>query len=196
MAAFGVPGTVIGRPGGSLQATEMFGSSGKVGAAGELRTARLLAELAARPGGPSIIHDVRIPITGFAANVDHVVVSGRDITLLDTKVWRGGRYWTLGHTRRGWESVTYADKKTLPTAVDGIRRMLDRMGVPAHFRTSVLVVWPSGDDAPDLTFYRPQQAVAVAASDAPRTVRRLARLTGTRSAHPQVVSALSRILYT
>lgn len=196
--AGGIPGVVIGRAGGSLAEAAKFGDAGKVGGAGEVRTARLLAQLAARENGPTVIHDVRIPIPGFTANIDHVVISGRDVTLLDTKVWRAGFYWTLGgHTRRGLELAPHADKRTLQTGVSGIGRMLHGMGVAARFRRSVLVVWPGkGGAAPKLALYRPQNAVAIVAGDEASTVRRLRRLTGSRPANPQVVSAISRILYT
>lgn len=192
------PGTVIGRAGGSLAGAAQFGQAGKVGASGEARTARLLAQLAATDGGPTVIHDVRIPIPGFTANIDHVVISGREITLLDTKVWRDGFYWTLGGvTRRGLEAAPHTDKQTLGTGVNGIGRMLRNMGVPHRFRRSVLVVWPGSRDAagPNLTFYRPRDAVAIVARDEAATARRLTRLTGSRPADPQLVSAVSRILY-
>lgn len=197
MAGAGIPGSVIGKAGGSVAGAAQFGQLGKVGAAGEARTGRLLAQLAGRGGGPTVIHDVRIPIPGFTANIDHVVVSGRNITLLDSKVWRAGFYWTLGGvTRRGLELAPHCDKKTLQAGVGGIGRMLHAMGVRASFRRNVLVVWPGRDGArPNLTLYRPHNTVAVSAADNDATVRKLARLTGTRPAEPQVVSALSKILY-
>lgn len=191
------PGTVIGRAGGSVAGVTQFGQAGKVGAVGEARTGRILDQLATREGGPTVIHDVRIPIPGFTANIDHVVVSGREITLIDSKVWRSGFYWTLGGTtRRGMELAPHCDKKTLPTGVNGIGRMLRNMGVTARFRRSVLVVWPGKDGiSPNLMLYRPQSTVAIVAGNEQQALRRIARLTGSRPADPQVVSALSRILY-
>lgn len=191
------PGTVIGRAGGSITAASQFGQVGRVGAAGEARTGRILEQLARREGGPTVIHDVRIPIPGFTANIDHVVISGRDVTLLDSKVWRAGFYWTLGGiTRRGMEAAAHCDKKTLQTGVDGIGRMLRNMGVTARFRRSVLVVWPgAGGVSPNLMLYRPQGTATVIGGDEQATLRRIARLTGSRPADPQVVSAISRILY-
>lgn len=191
------PGAVIGRAGGSVAAAAQFGQVGKVGAVGEARTARILDRLARREGGPTVIHDVRIPIPGFTANIDHVVISGRNVTLLDSKVWRAGFYWTIGGvTRRGMETASHCDKKTLQTGVNGIGRMLRNMGVTAHFRRSVLVVWPgAGGSSPNLLFYRPPATATVIGGDEEATLRRIARLTGSRPADPQVVSAISRILY-
>lgn len=194
--ATGVRGVVVGSAGSSLAGAAQFGELGRVGAVGEQRTARLLAKMAMLPGGPTVIHDVKIPIPGFSANIDHVVVSGRDITLLDSKVWKAGFYWTLGGTRRGLEPVPHTDKLTLPTGVDAIGRMLEKQGVRAHFRRSVLVVWPGRDgQRSNFTFYRPQNTVTVQAADDDATLARLSRLTGTKTADPQIVAAISRILY-
>ncbi|AUG29409.1 NERD domain-containing protein [Microbacterium hominis] len=192
-----VQGTVIGRAGRSVIADSRFGDVGKVGAVGEARTGRVLAQLAGRESGPTVIHDVRIPIPGFTANIDHVVISGRDVTLLDSKVWRAGFYWTLGGvTRRGMELAAHCDKKTLQTGVEGIGRMLRNMGVAAHFRRSVLVVWPGpGGVSPNLVLYRPRSTATVIGRDDQSTLRRIARLTGSRPGDPQVVSAISRIIY-
>lgn len=193
------PGAVIGRAGASVAAAAQFGELGKVGAAGELKSGRLLAQLAARPGGPTVVHDVRIPIEGFSANIDHVVISGRDVTLMDTKVWKDGLYWTFGgKTRRGFELVPHLDRKTLSTGVNSIGKMLYRFGVPATFRRSVLLIWPSNAsaDGPSVRLYRPNGAVPLVVRDESAALRKLARLTGTKPADPQVVSALTRILYT
>lgn len=193
------PGMVIGSAGASVAGVDRFGELGKVGAGGEVKSGALLAQLAARPGGPTVVHDVRIPIEGFTANIDHVVVSGRHITLLDTKVWRDGIYWTFGgKTRRGLEPVPHLDRKTLSTGVESIGRMLYRFGVDATFRRSVLIVWPTrnSSDGPSLRLYRPAGAVPLVVRDEQRALRRLARLTGTKPADQQVVSALTRILYT
>lgn len=194
--AGGVRGVIVGTPGGSLSSATQFGTAGRVGAAGERRTARLLAKLAMQPGGPTVVHDVRIPIPGFTANIDHVVISGNQVTLLDSKVWKAGIYWTLGATFRGLEPVPHADKLTLPTGVSAISKMLDRAGVRAHFRRSVLVIWPGRDgDRSNFTFFRPRDTAAIQAADDETTMRRLARLTGTKTADPQIVAAIAGITY-
>src|SRR3954453_8392557 len=74
-----------------------------IGAAGEKRTAQILDGFA---GKAAILHDLRIPIPGISANIDHVVVSGRRVLILDSKVWKPGIYWSLGGAnRRGFERV-------------------------------------------------------------------------------------------
>lgn len=191
-------GAVIGFAGGSIIAASQFGQKGFVGAVGESRTGVVLDRLASRRGGPTVIHDLRIPLPGYNANIDHAVVSGRDVTLIDSKVWRSGFYWTLGGTtRRGLEPTPHCDKRTLHAGVRGMSDMLRSLGVCARFRTPVLVVWPGASgQRPSLLLYRPQPgSVAFVARDEHHALRRLSRLTGTRSADPHIVDALSRALY-
>jgi hypothetical protein len=55
------------------------------GAAGERRTARLLAPLERR--GWVVLHDLAIP--GSAANIDHVVIGPGGVLVVDSKQYRG-----------------------------------------------------------------------------------------------------------
>jgi hypothetical protein len=55
------------------------------GAAGELRTARLLAPLERQ--GWAVLHDLAIP--GSAANIDHLVIGPGGVVVVDTKQYRG-----------------------------------------------------------------------------------------------------------
>jgi hypothetical protein len=55
------------------------------GAAGERRTARLLAPLERR--GWAVLHDLAIP--GTPANIDHLVIGPGGVALVDTKQYRG-----------------------------------------------------------------------------------------------------------
>ena len=56
----------------------------RVGRDGELRTEELLWGLADRRNGPTVIHDLTIPIPRFKANIDHAAVAGRSLLLIDT----------------------------------------------------------------------------------------------------------------
>lgn len=156
-------GRVIGVPGGSLQHSEGWAANedvARIGRTGELRTAEVLNRLAMRPGGADVIHDCRIPIPGISANIDHIVVSGSDVWLIDSKVWKPGFYWTFrGVSRRGSERFPFADKKTLPMAEQAVRGFL-RTGARVH---CLLVVWPSSSQSSlRLGLYRPRGARAVA----------------------------------
>jgi len=66
------------------------------------------------------------------ANVDHMVVTGRTVYLLDSKMWKTGRYWTVfGKTRRGMERIDWADKHTMGlerAQIDGCRGAVRHRG--------------------------------------------------------------------
>lgn len=80
----------------------------KAGAEGEVKTAAILDGFSLKA---AILHDLRVPIPGFKANIDHVVVSGKRVLIIDTKVWKPGFYWTLfGKNRRGTERVPHTEK--------------------------------------------------------------------------------------
>jgi hypothetical protein len=80
----------------------------KIGAKGEERTQQLLNGFGLKA---AVLHDLRVPIPGFKANIDHVVVSGKRVLIIDTKVWKPGFYWTLfGKNRRGMERVAHTEK--------------------------------------------------------------------------------------
>lgn len=65
------------------------------GSEGELRTAELLEELLTIPG-TRIVHGLAWPGTDHA-DIDHVVVNGARIAVIDSKMWGGGSYVTNGH---------------------------------------------------------------------------------------------------
>lgn len=170
----------------------------RVGQAGERRTAAVLAALTSgryAETGPSVLHDLRIPIAlrdGGAPNIDHVVVSGRDVWLLDSKVWKPGRYWTLrGHTRRGFERIAWADKQTMVMARQAIAGRLYASGVLARVHRPILVVWSSSSaGAPRLAWYRPKGARAVSGEGGLERMMRSWR----KPAHPGIVSVLSALV--
>mgnify|MGYP002738587564 CR=1 FL=1 len=155
-------GRVYGRAGGSASvggSFESFSGAGKVGARGERRTGEVLNALASRPDGPTVFHDLVIPgVPG--PNVDHAVVAGKKVLLLDSKFYAPGFYWTFGGvTRRKFEAVPFADKATLPMAFDRFAPLLGR----AKMLRPVMVVWPSrADEKMSLSLFRPQGARALA----------------------------------
>lgn len=189
-----MPGAVIGDAGGSLEDAGWAANQNvaDIGRGGEVRTALLLNRLALKPGGPTVLHDLSIPIPGFSANIDHAVVSGTTVTLLDSKVWRPAFYWTLpGGTRRGWSRFPFADKKTLPTGVHAMEKLMVARGAPASFAPSVMVVWPSSAHGVLRVWAaRPARARAVTGAV---FERHLGRFVGTRSADPRVVQVLASL---
>lgn len=110
----------------------------KAGADGETKTAAVLDGFALKA---AVLHDLRVPVPGFKANIDHIVVSGKRVLILDSKVWKPGFYWTLfGINRRGGERVdhTAKDQAWMQRALTGYLR-----GTGADVATPHLVIWPS-----------------------------------------------------
>lgn len=150
-----IPGQVVGTAGGSLHGASWVqnASVAKIGLEAERKTAQVLNRLIA--AGISVLHDLRIPIYGFTANIDHVLVFGNNVLILDSKHWAGGFYWTAGgKTRRGMSEFAPADKKTLLMAQKHIERFLSSRGVAANVLTPGLVIWPKGPA--NFLLYRPQ----------------------------------------
>lgn len=79
----------VGTVGGGLQAGLYADSTGTAGLAGEQAVAAALDRLDFGPDA-WIFHDVVPP--GGDGNIDHVIVSGATVYLLDAKRWRPGRY--------------------------------------------------------------------------------------------------------
>lgn len=113
----------------------------RAGAAGERKTAAVLDRLAADRSF-TVMHDLRLPIPGLSANIDHVVVAGDWVLVIDSKTWRRGFFWTLGgRCYRGWERFVPAEKQTMVMAIDALSTYL---ALPrGHFPTPVVAVWPS-----------------------------------------------------
>ncbi|NJP15240.1 NERD domain-containing protein [Streptomyces thermoviolaceus subsp. thermoviolaceus] len=103
-------------------------NSWAVGAAGEARTARLLAPLVRR-GHAVILHDRAVP--GSRANLDHLVFTAAGAFYIDTKNWtskrsrltvRGGTLW-YGR---------YAQSRALQTVVWEAGQAARALGVPVR----------------------------------------------------------------
>lgn len=192
----GAPGRSLGRAGGSLDHAAWAANDAvaRIGKSGEARTGAVLDELAARADGPTVLHDLRIPIPGFSANIDHVVVSGRAVLLVDAKVWKPGFYWTLGgRTRRGLARFAHADKRTMQMAQDAITSYLERRRVQAQLRTPLVVVWPSSAHGQVATWAMQVPGARVTSGVA--FMNRAGRYCGTRPADPAVVAALAPLVH-
>ena len=135
---------IFGRAGKGLDNADWAVSqrAAKAGQAGERKTASVLDPLA----GPNavVLHDLMIPHDKYTANIDHVVVTGRTIYLIDSKAWKPGFLWTFGgKTRRGFEPFSSADSRTMSLARESVLAYLmahsiNGMDVQCH-----VVVWPS-----------------------------------------------------
>lgn len=177
------PGWTLGTPGGGL-ADSLASHSGwavnanadvaRIGRDGELRTAELLDAWRAVPGGPSVLHDLAMPLPGVRANIDHIVVGGSTVLIIDSKVWRAGWYWTTppswpaigGHSFRGLHRFRLLDKQTLAMAHRSVSALLARWSDTAHatvLRPAVAVWGSSGHRSPHVGLLRSSDASVVPA---------------------------------
>jgi hypothetical protein len=141
-------GRIYGTPGGGLVKADWLAASAKgaakIGRNGEIATATLLNKYAAMDGGVSVMHDLKVPSAKYKANIDHIVVSGRTVHVIDAKVWKPAFYWTLGEkTRRGFERFEPAEKQTMVVITNALRAYFDQYGIKVDLPTPLLFVWPS-----------------------------------------------------
>ncbi|MGP4994545.1 nuclease-related domain-containing protein [Glutamicibacter ardleyensis] len=134
---------VFGVPGGGLENQNFARNSGtaKVGARYERRTAKVLDEFS---GECAVFHDVRIPLEGVNANIDHIVVAGNLALMVDTKAWLKGLYWTFPGSRtfHGIKSASHVDK-SLGMAHKAFVRLAQGEGT---FTKPLIAVWGSNGD--------------------------------------------------
>lgn len=138
-------GRTFGTAGGGLIDAKWAANSrvAEIGREGELATANYLDRLALQPGGATVLHDLSIPIPGIKANIDHVVVAGNRVQIIDTKMWAGGFYWNLGGPMRGWKPFNPMGKKTMQMAFESLTRHLAPVG-KVRILPPLVVVRPSG----------------------------------------------------
>lgn len=149
---------VLGVPGGSLGAGGSWAKTDKNiqerAAQFERNTAAVL-DTYARVGGATVLHDLSMPTSKVSnkSNIDHAIVSGNTVLLLDTKWWKSGFYWTArGTTRIGFTRAPHVDKQTLAMAVTRVTAMLSNDNVGRFSVRAMVVVWPSSPKHPPSTW--------------------------------------------
>lgn len=196
---------ILGRAGGGLNNATWAQNAAvaKIGQAGESKTADLLNRFAMPEDGPTVLHDLMLPSNNrFKANVDHIVVSGRTVHIIDSKVWKPGRYWTLGgKTRRGFERFEPAEKRTMELALEMLSGYLANQRIAAEFATPLIVIWPSSTRKELKTgLLRVPGANVLSGADFTRYAEkkfagsRLFGIGASRSADPAIVNALAGLL--
>lgn len=113
----------------------------KMGAKGEKKSEEILNRFGE---SAAVMHDLHLPIPGFKANIDHIIVSGKRVLILDSKMWKPGFYWTFsGTNRRGLEKVphTAKDQGYIQRAI-----ISHLSGTGAEVGVPKLAVWPSRED--------------------------------------------------
>lgn len=188
---------ILGTAAGGLKDAGWAKSRGhaKAGARAEKATAAVLDDWARSHPGVAVLHDLHVPRDGYTANVDHAVVSGTDVLLLDSKAWAPGFVWSFGgHGFRGLSAFPAATKRTLPMALDAYTDHLARHGVTGTSMSAALVVWCSRSSGSVTTWALTAPGARVVGG--PALAARPSRLLGRRPADPTIVNALSRLLVT
>lgn len=99
---------VYGTPGASLQfAHELDAEARKAGIDGEMRVAKELERLAALYPNTYVFHSVKLPLE--MGDIDHVVVRGNQVLLVDSKNWKANAFY----------EVVYADREEAVITRDG-----------------------------------------------------------------------------
>ena len=99
-------GIIYGVPGGSLDERSASWASSKgaadYGRRGEELLGEKLNEIVRDSAGAAIFHDVDDP-SGSSGNIDHVILAGDRLLVIDSKVWAPGFYYPLsGSAFRGF----------------------------------------------------------------------------------------------
>lgn len=183
--------------GGSVSGLQSrFGHRAEVGHSGEVRTAEVLDPFC-RKYGPTVLHDLAVPIAGMEINIDHIVVSADRVWIIDTKSWKPGIIWTFhGRTRRGLHRFAPAETRTPEIAAKAVSGYLASHRVTHDMRTPILVIWSSSRGKPpshimSTRWYRPAGAVTV---PGPAFARSLHRHLGALPSNPEIVRALRELV--
>ncbi|HVT77883.1 MAG TPA: nuclease-related domain-containing protein [Acidimicrobiales bacterium] len=111
------------------------------GDVGEASTRRHLEAAFGADSSVHVFHNLSVP--GAKADIDHAVLRGDTLVVVDSKHWKPGFYWTIaGKTFRGFERFPYADRRGTSMAVDHLRKLLPGVKV-----SGITVVWSRGGRA-------------------------------------------------
>lgn len=179
---------VFGKAGTGLQDASWAVNAdvARIGAAGEAKTQALLDVFGKQAG---VFHDLRVPIPGFKANMDHVIVSGRKVLIIDTKVWQPGFHWTwAGANRRGLKRVSHTEKDQA-WVTKAMTKYLD--GTGANVWDVRIAVWPSRPGKVGTAFLKVPGAVVLPAENVGALV---SKFIGVSPANDAITSRLMRLI--
>ncbi|MHB1731846.1 MAG: nuclease-related domain-containing protein [Ferrimicrobium acidiphilum] len=201
-----------GTPGGSLGGDVFSDRRGaaNVGAIGERKTADLL-RIIQQERHPdrrfAVVHDVMLPSDRYTANIDHIVIAGKKVLIIDSKVWSAGFYFTVrGHTyvfhskktknthNKTLSRFDAGDHRTLPMTLSVLQEWTLNNGFyPVTFMTPVMLVWPpEGKQNPSLRFYSPQGSVKAISPEKARV--RLANMIPNQAPDPRLLDLFRSLL--
>lgn len=193
-----MPGASYGTPGGSLSQGEDTSWAANDGAAaagrkGEEIVGAALTELVLASDCGVVLHDLQIPIPGISANIDHVIVSGSTVAIIDAKLWRPGFYFTLRRrSYRGFfERLRHLEKRSVAMAHESLTRYLAKHA-EVSLPTPLICVAPS---SPGRVHTRLLAYPGAEVASLPATLRRMRRLLRREGpADCAAVVALKRLL--
>lgn len=117
---------VFGVPGGVGGSAALFGEAAAIGAVGEKRTAQVLDRLAA-DGRTAVYHGLRFP-GSQNADVDHAVVRGKGVVLIDSKLYAAGTWGLALSGENGKVSIVSSTgtshENSMPDAAAGFARLV------------------------------------------------------------------------
>lgn len=127
-----------GRPGTVAGADGVFGEKAGIGAAGEKRTAELLDLLRDHVPGLYVFHGVRFP-GSKRADIDHVLVYGNQVMLLDSKLFAAGRYSLVCDRSGDWRISGGRHGDSITPMPDAVAKMQAALGPSARVRGAIVV---------------------------------------------------------
>ena len=138
-----------GKAAGSLATSGFSAKATSAGIWGEKQTAKELASKLLSEPDTHIFHDLRIP-TLQKANIDHVIVRGKNIVVVDSKNWKPGFYWAIGSLGfRGFRPFNSLTKRHVQAAVSYYQEKHK-----GHNVSGVIAVWTRKKNA-HYTFLTP-----------------------------------------
>lgn len=192
-------GASYGTPGGSLGENEDTSwaankAVAEVGRIGEQIVGNMLTDLVVASNGAVVLHDLSMPAHWSKANIDHIVITGSTIIIIDAKRWKPSTYYTLGSTAyRGlFSHFKHAQKNGMGHAADSIQAMMSKRQLHATISTPLVAVVPTGPGFMSTHFLRFPRAEVVSKKGLAVRVRRLIRDHG--PADQAIVDAISTLL--
>lgn len=91
-AGFSMDRHIYGTAGGHIGSANQFGQTADVGAAGEKILGEYLNKLAAKRPDMYVFHGLCFTPNKRGADVDHAVVIGQTVLLIDAKLWKSASY--------------------------------------------------------------------------------------------------------
>lgn len=189
---------VLGVPGGSVAGGQQWAKTDanalRLAAKAERDTADVLN--GHTNDGAVILHDLKVPAVKGNANIDHVVVSGNRVHLVDAKAWKPGFIWSMGGTsRRGLRRFAPASSTSMQYAKTQVEALLLAKGLRGVSVDATVVVWPTSAGSLSLWALTMPGARVIRADQLGSWARRNTRGRNA-AANPEVVRALAAWLIT